>query len=289
MADLIPDPKTLETAPVIASSGAGLPEPAPSPGVGGAAAPAGSTVEAPAETPKLEPSLIAEFDAAHPDKKAENPDAPKPDAAAAKPDAAKPDAAADASIKPAEAAKPGESAEAPTVEAPKPLEPVKYEYQLPETLTLAESERPEVEKAFEAFRADPAKGAQGLVDLHAKYMSQFAADTLKHQYAVFNDTRKGWRQEVMSDPLLGGSGFQTAMGAIARMRDQFVSDKDRGDFNKMLEVTGVGDHPQFLKLLLNVARAYDEPPLPPPNISPTPNQGQPPKRGLRAFYNSNRE
>ena len=281
------DTPILETAPVIASSGAGLPEPAPSPGVGGAAAPAGSTVEAPAEAPKLEPSLIAEFDAAHPDKKAENPDAPKPDAAkadAAKVEAPKPDAA-----KPDAAAKPDGEVEAPAVEAPKPLEPVKYEYQIPETLTLPDADRPEVEKAFEAFRADPAKGAQGLVDLHAKYMGQFADATLKNQYAVFNDTRKGWRQEVMSDPLLGGSGFQTAMGAIARMRDQFVSDKDRGEFNKMLEVTGVGDHPQFLKLLLNVALAYDEPPLPPPNISPTPNQGQPPKRGLRAFYNSNRE
>ncbi len=281
------DTPILETAPVIASSGAGLPEPAPSPGVGGAAAPAGSTVEAPVEAPKLEPSLIAEFDAAHPDKKAENPDAPKPDAAkadAAKVEAPKPDAA-----KPDAAAKPDGEVEAPAVEAPKPLEPVKYEYQIPETLTLPDADRPEVEKAFEAFRADPAKGAQGLVDLHAKYMGQFADATLKNQYAVFNDTRKGWRQEVMSDPLLGGSGFQTAMGAIARMRDQFVSDKDRGEFNKMLEVTGVGDHPQFLKLLLNVARAYDEPPLPPPNISPTPNQGQPPKRGLRAFYNSNRE
>jgi hypothetical protein len=283
MADPVKDLPIVESTPASASVGVVLPEPAPSPGVGGAEVPAG--VAAPVEeAPKLDPSLFAEFDAAHPDKKVENPAAPAPDAdkpaadpdAAAKPvvDAAKP--AAEGEIKPAEV-------------APTPLAPVKYEYTVPETLSLPEAERPEIEKVFDAFRADPAKGVQGLVDLHAQKMADFAAATLKNQYSVFNDTRKSWRQEVMSDPLLGGSGFQTSMGAIARMRDQFVADKDRGAFNKMLEITGVGDHPQFLKLLLNVARAYDEPPLPTPNIAPTPNQGQPPKRGLRAFYNSNRE
>ena len=89
----------------------------------------------------------------------------------------------------------------------------------------------------------------------------------------------------MADPILGGSGHQTAMGAIARMRDRFVAEADRPAFETFLRVTGAGDHPQFLKLLHNVSRAYDEPALPPPNPKPTPTNGQPPKKGMSSLYN----
>ena len=268
-----------ESAAVASQPAVASPEPAPSSGVVVAAVPAATPIaaDAPAiseppvvpavateEQPKLDETLLAKFDKQ----------------AAADPEAKKVAPAAEAP-KPGDAAASGEAA---PVEAPV-LATVAYEYVLPETLKMDDALKGEVHSAFDAFRADPAKGAQGLLDMHAKMMSDYAGNLLKEQYRTFNETRKSWVTEVMADPDLGGSGHQTAMGAIARMRDQFVSEKDRPAFEQFLQVTGAGDHPQVLKLLRNVARIYDEPPLPPANPKPTPTNGQPPKKGMSSLYN----
>src|SRR5579864_987075 len=260
-------------AAVVPTPAAALPEPAPSPGVAVAAAPAEPTPspapvdpapalapetgQPPAETvPASEPSLLEKFDKEKPQ---EQP----------------------GEAKPGDQPKPVEPAPA----QPAAPVPVNYEYTLPETLKMDDSLKGDVHKAFDAFRADPAKGAQGLIDQHAKTMLDYATFLSNEQHRIFNETRRSWVNEVMSDPQLGGSGHRTAMGAIARMRDQFVPEADRPAFEQFLRVTGAGDHPQFLKLLHNVSRFYDEPPLPPPNPKPTPTNGLPPKRGMRSLYN----
>ena len=269
-------PNLEESAAVASQPAAAPPEPAPPSGVVDAAAPAATTpaVETPAaggETaadpaaqadgkPKLAESLLSEFDK----KQAADPEAKKP--ATTTPEA-------DAAAAPADPA------------APAAPEPIAYEYTPPETLHLDDALKERVHSALDAFRADPTKGAQGLLELHANEMQRYAEGLLAKQYEVFNETRRGWVTEVLADPVLGGSGHNTAMGVIARMRDRFVSDADMPAFKQFLEVTGAGDHPQFLRLLHNVGRALDEPALPPPNPKPTPNNGQPPKKGMSSLYN----
>jgi hypothetical protein len=208
-------------------------------------------------------------------------DKEKADAEAAKATAAKP---APATEKPTEAAKPAEAqpaTPAPTTAAPAP---VNYEYTLPETIKMDDSLKGDVHKAFDDFRADPSKGAQGLINLHEKQMQAFALHLANEQQRIFRETRQGWAKEILSDPELGGSGHQTAMGAIARMRDLFVPEKDRPRFEEFLRVTGAGDHPAFLKLLHQAARFYDEPTLPPPNPRPAPGNGRRPANRLRDIY-----
>jgi hypothetical protein len=187
--------------------------------------------------------------------------------------------------KPTEETKKDEQTAEPVV-----LDPINYEYTLPEKLMMDDTQKEEVHAALDAFRSDPAKGAQGLLDLHVKAMEDFATKYAeqenKRQWDVFNDTRKGWVQEVMSDPQIGGSGHKTAMGAIARVRNQFVPKEDEAAFENFLLATGAGDHPQFLKLLHNVSRFYDEPPLPPPNPKPAPDNGSAPKRSMIDIYKS---
>lgn len=164
------------------------------------------------------------------------------------------------------------------------IEPIAYEYNLPETLALNDTQKSELAAALDAFRADPGKSVQGLIDIAAKSMSDYADSLAREQVRVWNQTRQEWREQVLSDPLIGGSGHQAAMASIARMRDYFVADKDWQDFNDMIEVTGAGDHPQFLKLLYNVARYFDEPSVPAANFSPPPDIGRAPVRGMRALY-----
>ena len=67
-----------------------------------------------------------------------------------------------------------------------------------------------------------------------------------------------------------GAGHQTAIAAIVRMRDLLVPENERAEFTEMLNVTGVGSWPPFLRMLYRSAEIFDEPPMPAPG-------GKPPK------------
>jgi hypothetical protein len=254
----------------VAASPAPAPVASPEPAV--VAAPA---VEVPApaaaEPAATEPTLLEKFDA---DAKAKAPEkAPeaKPLGSEAKPKEAAPEPKGPDADKPAE---------------PPALEPVAYEYTLPETIKLDDAGRVEFHTALDAFRADPVKGAQQLVDMHNRAMTEFANQTYANQVKAFNETRRGWVNDVMADEELGGAGYQTTMGAIARMRDMLVPEKRIAEFNDFLKVTGAGDHPAFLRLMHAAARIFDEAPMPPPGPKPPPNLGKPQGRGLRSIYKS---
>lgn len=237
----------------------------------GAELPAAAEPAAAAEVPGSEPTLLESF------------------VAGADP-AAKP---ADPAAKPGDPAVPGPAD--PAAAAP-PLPAVDYKYALPETLQLDDAQRTDVHSAFDAFRANPAEGAQALVDLHAKLVGEAVQQVRDDQFRIFNDTRKAWRTEVMADPELGGGGYNTSMAAIARMRDLGISRAQPGSpehkadvdsFNTFLRVTGAGDHPAFLKLMHNFARYFDEPALPPTGAKPPPNNGANPNQSRRErMYNN---
>ncbi len=265
------------SAPPPTDGAGGSPEPAAASPAAAPAAIAAPAPEANAPAPDAsaaapaeaaEPTLLDKFDAEQAEKKAkEKPAEPDPSSKAkpveAKPEQAKPEGA------PAE---------------PAPAEPIAYEYTLPETIKMDDALKGSFHTALDAFRTDPAKGAQGLVDLHNQAMQSYAEQVYRDQVRIFNDTRKGWQTKVMSDEELGGAGYQTTMGAIARMRDMLVPEKHRAEFDSFLKVTGAGDHPEFLRLLHNAARIYDEAPMPPPGAKPPANLGKPQGRGLRSIY-----
>jgi len=285
------DPMTQATQPAAAVAAAAAPAvpaavaaPEPSPSPDKAPAP----VSAPASPPAAEPATAAPSGtsvgaAAKPSetKPAEVP-APEPsllETLGKKPEAAKPEGEKPAEVKPAEAVKPEEAkpTEAAKPEAPQPVE---YKYTLPETLKMDDAMKGEVHKAFDDFRANPSEGAQGLINLHVQRMQEFATQIDKQNRQAFADYRKSMRDKVMADPELGGAGHQTAMGAVARMRDLFVPEKDRAEFDDMLRITGAGDHPAMLRLLHNAAKWFDEPAVAPPEARPTKGNGRRPNGGL---------
>ncbi len=273
------EPAVADSSPVAAAPAAApVPEPVAVPVE--PAAPVAEPV-APA-APITEPTLLQKHDA----ETAKPAEAAKPAVDPAKPvEPAKPVAEP---AKPAEAAKPADAdASPPVVAEPAALESVEYAYELPETLKLDDGTRTEFHGALDAFRTDPAKGAQGLIDLHNRTMTDYASHVASEQQRVWNDTRKAWVTEVMADEQLGGAGFQTTMGAVARMRDLLVPEAHRSAFDTFLQTTGAGDHPEFLRLLHNAARLYDEAPMAPANARPTPNGGKPPSGRLRDMYKTN--
>jgi hypothetical protein len=177
--------------------------------------------------------------------------------------------------------------ETPT-EAPKPeTAPRAYEpFTVPDGLAL-DQERVTA-AAKDLFAADnlPQERAQAYVDFHIAEMQRLEAAMIQEHHNAFGEVRAGWATQVKADPEIGGAGFQTAMTAIAKMRDIFVSSaaptseryqREMAEFNQFLNVTGAGDHPAFNRLMHNVARRFDEPVArniaytPPPDIGQRPN------------------
>lgn len=218
--------------------------------------------------------------------------APTGDVAAAgdaKPGETKPvEAAKPAEVaKPAEAAKSGETKPAEGAQPVVEVAPV-YEFKLPEGIKAAPEQLSAYTEVLKTNGIKPEIG-QALLDQHTTAMQQYAEHLLAEQHRVFADTRKQWRDAVTADAQIGGSGHQTAMQAIARMRDLLVPETERSEFNEFLRVTGAGDHPQFLKLLHVASRYLDEPPAPARAGEPTASNGQKPGRGrgLKGIYQDN--
>lgn len=180
-------------------------------------------------------------------------------------------------------------AEADTEKEAKPeVEPIDYKWTLPETFKADDALKADVHGALDQFRADPTN-PQPLIDLHTREMERYAHELEREQHRVFAETRSNWRKEWMADPEIGGSGYDTALAAIARMRDMFASsakpgteayENDLKAFDGMLRVTGVGDHPIFARFLHNVAGTFDRPAPAPAEINPPKDIGRQNARGL---------
>src|SRR5208337_1886954 len=188
---------------------------------------------------------------------------------------AKPDAAAPA---PDDGAKPPAEA-APVVPAPV-LEPITYAFEFPENLKADDPKIAEYTSILGEARIAPEVG-QKILNMYGEAAQAYATHIANEQQRIFAETRRNWNKERLADPEFGGSGHETASGAIARMRDQFVPDKDAAAFNEMLRVTGAGDHPAFWRLLYRVANAFDEPSSSPPVGKPPADNGVRPGRQAR--------
>lgn len=281
-------------APAVAPAAApAVPDPAPAASSASAAAPAagdgGPSPAAPAaEPPKPEavPSDGGGVPAAEPAKVGE---AAAP--AIAEAPKTEPSLLEQAGAKPVEPAKPGEAApaEAPKVDpnAPPVVPEVKYEFKVPEGITL-EAERVKDYTSFlQENKLSPEIG-QSLLDRHAAELKSFADGVVRDQFEAWNKTRKAWRDEIRADTEFGGTAFETNMRQVAMVRDLFVPEKERAAFDAFCSVTGAGDHPVFLKFLQRVGAWLNEPVPPSIGGSPPPGNGLMPKgRGLQRFYNQN--
>jgi hypothetical protein len=189
---------------------------------------------------------------------------------------------------PEAAAKPGEepAAEAAKVVTP-PGEPIKWDYSIPETVKLDDAGRTQVNQMFADAGVRPDK-AQSLVNYHAEQMGKVKAEVDRANRKYWNDLRGERREQLKADPVMGGSSFQTTQATARRMVDMFThgwSDAEKREFERDIEITGIGDFPSFYRLLKGAARFYDEGGLPPSNPLPPPDLGKRPGRGrLRDTY-----
>lgn len=157
---------------------------------------------------------------------------------------------------------PKPDADAPPVVA-EPVQPAAPTYE-PFTLPEGIEAAPETMAAYTGALGKHGitqEAGQELLSLHAAQMQTYAEQTLTRQHEAFGKMRAEWRDQVMADPEIGGSNHRSAMASIAELRDRFIprSGPVTDAFNAMLDATGVGDHPDFLRLMARIGRAFREP------------------------------
>lgn len=146
--------------------------------------------------------------------------------------------------KPSTEAKP----DAPTV-------PEKYEFKAPEGFEL---------NADLIAKAEPIFKELGLTQDAAQKLIDFYGDAAKAAeeapYAAYEDMRKGWRDSVVKDPVLGNGkdGLKPEVAAtIGRAIDSLPA-ADAAAFREAMTMTGAGDNPAFIKAFHALASKLGE-------------------------------
>lgn len=166
-------------------------------------------------------------------------------------------------------------------EEPKTGAPEKYEdFKLPEGIKLEGEQLESAVTLFKEMGLDQA-GAQKLVDYHTAQMKALAEGPAN----AYKEMREGWQTAAKADPEIGPKVAQIKE-TLGRAYDVIGDPKLVGEFKAAMDLTGVGDHPAFIKLFNKLASLVIEP----RHVSGQPNKdapkapGEAPKSVANALY-----
>lgn len=138
-----------------------------------------------------------------------------------------------------DAPKKDEGKETDQADADKPA-PEYEAFKLPEGV---EMDQATLDSALPIFKelGLPQEGAQKLVEFYAKAVESFE----KQGENAFNAVKTAWRDEVKSDPVIGGSNLNETMTSAGQFFDNYSRGKE---LRTALETTGMGDNPEFIRM-----------------------------------------
>lgn len=107
--------------------------------------------------------------------------------------------------------------------------------------------------------------AQRLVDAYAgkvvpKLVERGAEQANKAAETRAAEIRREWADEAKKDPEIGGANFDKTVDACAQVWDRFgvKAEGETAAFRKLLNDSGLGNHPDMLRFLSRVAKATGE-------------------------------
>lgn len=122
--------------------------------------------------------------------------------------------------------------------------PDKYEdFKVPEGIKLEGETLTAAQGLFKGLGLTQ-EAAQSLVDFHTKQMTEAANAPV----TAYNEMRDGWKAATSADPELGPKAAAIKEN-IGRAYDTLGDPKLVADFKEAMNLTGVGDHPAFIKVL----------------------------------------
>lgn len=188
---------------------------------------------------------------------------------------AKPDAKPEAK----EAAKPGETklAEPPAPakpeakaegEAPAPAKEALAEtppartydtFKVPDGLKLDDTRVKTFTAILDNAELSHQDRGQKLVDLFVDEVKNVQKARDDYQREVFDTLQNGWKEELRTDPQVGGNRLETSLGRAKWVVEQFGgSEKQTAELLAQLSYTGMGNNAGLVRLLDNVAEMLSE-------------------------------
>jgi len=146
-----------------------------------------------------------------------------------------------------------------------PKAPEKYEaFKLPEGSSLDDGLAKEFEGVAREAGLDQGK-AQKVVDLGAKLASKLQADIT----AKVEAAQKSWVDASKADAEFGGAKFDENLGTAKKAIATFASP----ELTKLLNESGLGNHPEVIRLFWKVGQAISEDKLVAGSKAPASNAG----------------
>ena len=128
--------------------------------------------------------------------------------------------------------------------------PDKYEFTAPEGVELDKELMSEAEPMFKELGLNNEQ-AQKIVDLQVKHFQKLNAESEK----AFEKTMSDWVSEVKADSEIGGDNFDKSV----KLANSAISKLDTsGKFVEMLRNTGLGNHPEMVRVLSKVGQSMQE-------------------------------
>lgn len=143
--------------------------------------------------------------------------------------------------------------------------PEKYEFKAPEGYELNEEVVTQASEMFKEMGLSQEQ-AQKLVDFYADQMIKTGEAPIN----AYEELRADWRKTAIADKEIGDGreGLKPAVKeAVSKAIDSLGPDLAK-EFRSMVDITGVGDNPSFLKAVYKWAEAVTEG-KPVPGTSPT--------------------
>lgn len=121
---------------------------------------------------------------------------------------------------------------------------------IPEGFTVDEAARDDFVKLANEHKISP-QTAEALVGLQAKLVQQSADASVK----VWTDMQTTWRNEVKSNPEIGGEKLEGVLSGIGKLIDQYGSN----EFREVMTLTGAGNNVHVVSFLNKIASQLVEP------------------------------
>ena len=155
----------------------------------------------------------------------------------------------------------------------------KYEdFKLPDGVKLNDEQLTKATELFKGLSLDQA-GAQSLIDFHTAELARVAKATEDASDASFRDTVEGWGTALKADPEIG-TKLATVKQNLGRAYDVLINAVPEkaaetralvNEFKTTLDLTGIGNHPAFVKVFNRLAQMVIEPGhVPGKNPAPAP-------------------
>lgn len=130
-----------------------------------------------------------------------------------------------------------------------PVIPEKYDLKLPDGAHLDASAIEAVSAQAKALKLTNEQ-AQALLTEQDKAVAQYAAK----QQAEWAEQGQKWVAEIKADPEIGGATFDASISKAKQAVEKFGTPA----FREALESTGLGNHPEVVRVFARIGRAMSE-------------------------------